>query len=266
MTAARVLLTAGHGRSVPCEALAELLRRDGVDVAGILVVSVFGAGRIRGLMQQQGLGGIISKIRQRSPRNEPSAHGSEDPLERLLREHAIRPHGIRAWCRASGVPCWVVRDLNAVRSIETVTRASADACVYVGGGILRRPFLEAARRVINAHAGPLPEVRGMNAAEWAALLRHRQEVTVHLIDEGIDTGPVLRAFRLAHARCASIQHLRGAAVARGIEGLREVVRNRQFDPPGGRVPSSSPTTRQCFIMAPALLERLDQRLRGESCE
>lgn len=53
--------------------------------------------------------------------------------------------------------------------------------------------------VINYHAGITPKYRGMNGGYWALAKGEPDQFgsTVHLVDEGVDTGPVLR-----HVRCA----------------------------------------------------------------
>jgi phosphoribosylglycinamide formyltransferase 1 len=52
--------------------------------------------------------------------------------------------------------------------------------------VARAPFL-------NMHAGITPAYRGVHGGYWARVQGHRDRVgtTVHLIDEGIDTGGVL---------------------------------------------------------------------------
>jgi methionyl-tRNA formyltransferase len=130
---------------------------------------------------------------------------------------------------------------------------------YCGGGILRPPFLSEAKYVINAHAGPLPEVRGMNAAEWALLLGLPAEVSIHQIDAGIDTGPVIA--RVAYDRSASrsVESLRERAVLAGAVGLVDAIVSREFEIPvdSHGVP---PLGRQCFIMAPVLVDAIDAEL------
>lgn len=99
----------------------------------------------------------------------------------------------------------------------------------------------------------------MNAAEWSLLLREPPEVTVHFIDEGIDTGPVLLRKRYDRSGLESIQQLRDRAVATGVRALLEVVDSGRWNEPGTRLAASP--TRQCFVMAQALIEVVEERLR-----
>lgn len=258
----RVIITAGHDRSAPAEALAELLHRDGVDVAGVLVLSVINISRMLALVRQRGLTKVVQRVRQAiGSRCSPSSRDSRaDPLARFLEQHRITPRGLRNWCRNHGKPYRVVKDLNDDEAMAFVTASDADVVAYAGGGILRTPFLKAAKCVLNAHAGPLPEVRGMNAAEWAAMLGARAEVTIHLIDAGIDTGPVVRSLAYDRDACGTVEELRSTAVVRGLEGLRDVIGERAFETSPAPSERSSSASRQCFIMAPVLLDRLQKLL------
>ena len=66
----------------------------------------------------------------------------------------------------------LVREINSQKATDFLEKDNKKSTViYSGGGILKNKFLKLASSVINAHAGPLPEIRGMNAAEWSALLR-----------------------------------------------------------------------------------------------
>ncbi|HHZ10564.1 MAG TPA: formyl transferase [Rhizobiales bacterium] len=51
--------------------------------------------------------------------------------------------------------------------------------------------------VINYHAGITPKYRGMNGGYWALARGEPDQFgsTIHMVDEGIDTGPVLRQVR-----------------------------------------------------------------------
>jgi len=261
-----VLITAGDARSIAAEALGELLRRNGIDVVGILLVSWLNVGRLRRLVQQRGLRGVLRRFRRSSAgldaRDQPQRIRS--PLEVFLEGVSIRPVGIRSWARAAGIPIWTVSDLNCSRSIAVVRQVSPSVIAYCGGGILRTPFLQIAPNVLNAHAGPLPEIRGMNAAEWAAMLKLRAEVSIHRIDAGIDTGEVVARKSFDRTGCRSVDALREQAVVHGIQGLCEVISARTFDSHASQA-KPAVMSRQCFIMAPVLVEMLQSELASQYC-
>ena len=73
--------------------------------------------------------------------------------------------------------------------------------------------------VLNAHSGPLPFFRGMNSLEWTLLHGVCPEVTVHMIDTGIDTGPILYRIPIEISEGDTIQSLRGKSVVIEVESL-----------------------------------------------
>ncbi len=58
---------------------------------------------------------------------------------------------------------------------------------------------------INIHTGITPQYRGMHGAYWALVHDDAEHcgVTVHLVDPGIDTGPIIAQARIAPARSDS---------------------------------------------------------------
>ena len=73
-----------------------------------------------------------------------------------------------------------------------------DVIAFTGGGLLRKQVLRSARLgVLNCHLGILPSYRGMDVVEWPWVeSRHDERIprvglTVHFMDSGVDTGPIL---------------------------------------------------------------------------
>ena len=58
--------------------------------------------------------------------------------------------------------------------------------------IIGPDLINRAERIINFHPGRLPHYRGVRPVNWALHNReHLHGVTIHTIDTGVDTGPVL---------------------------------------------------------------------------
>jgi phosphoribosylglycinamide formyltransferase 1 len=76
--------------------------------------------------------------------------------------------------------------------------------------LLRRPFFDRYEgRVVNTHSAPLPEFPGAHPIEdvLAAGLSE-SAATVHYVDEGIDTGPVIVAERVPVLEGDTVETLR----------------------------------------------------------
>lgn len=95
--------------------------------------------------------------------------------------------------RAGGCALTLVDDMRAVGT-PALEAFGAELILSVRFSYLfRRSTIEQAHGgIINVHPGPLPGYRGLYAPFWQ-MLRGREVLgcTVHLVDPGIDTGPVL---------------------------------------------------------------------------
>ncbi len=87
-----------------------------------------------------------------------------------------------------------VRSVNDADARAVLRAASPDTILVYGTRLLSKLFLEEVHaRIVNIHAGITPEYRGGHGAYWA-FAEGRPElagVTLHKIDEGIDTGEIL---------------------------------------------------------------------------
>jgi phosphoribosylglycinamide formyltransferase 1 len=94
--------------------------------------------------------------------------------------------------RAAGIPAEVFEDEAA--TAEWLKEHGVRVVVLAGYMRLLSPsFLERFDPIVNVHPSLLPAFPGLRAVERAVEAGVPETgVTVHLVDEGIDTGPVLR--------------------------------------------------------------------------
>jgi len=94
-------------------------------------------------------------------------------------------------CRRFKIPYYVVGH-NDKGCIDLLTRNQIDIGVIAGGRILKTPVLRSVKKgIINLHPGLIPEVRGLDALQWAIIENHPLGVTAHVIDERVDAGHIL---------------------------------------------------------------------------
>lgn len=87
-----------------------------------------------------------------------------------------------------------VTSVNSAEALAALRAAHPAAVVVSGTRILSRAVLGAVDApFVNAHAGITPRFRGVHGGYWALVERAPDAcgVTIHLVDTGIDTGPVL---------------------------------------------------------------------------
>jgi folate-dependent phosphoribosylglycinamide formyltransferase PurN len=88
---------------------------------------------------------------------------------------------------------------NGEECANFLRRAKADIVIVNGARILRPHILKSTPALfINTHQGITPKFRGAHGGYWALQQNDRSNcgVTVHLIDEGIDTGAVIEQARI----------------------------------------------------------------------
>jgi methionyl-tRNA formyltransferase len=169
---------------------------------------------------------------------------------------------VAEFCTTQGIPFIHVGRLSEIAAVEAVRRLDPDIFVHAGAGILRRDLLAIPRLgTLNAHMGILPRYRGMNVAEWASLEGSRVGCTVHLINEGIDTGDILAVGELDTEGAATISDLRAIVDDAQISLLGDVLR---FIVVTGMLPARRPQAalegHQYFEMHQELRAVLEARL------
>ncbi|MCB9853095.1 MAG: hypothetical protein H6819_08365 [Phycisphaerales bacterium] len=258
----KIVVTSGYSKSRHAIALLALLARAGHDVGYCLNVSTFSVRRLRSYYRFYGRK-LFSLVRRRmlSGNGGGNLHPEVRYMDAFLERHGIPERSVSAICRRTGTRMVSVGSLNDEKALGVVRTFQPDVIVYAGGGILRKPVIEIPRiGVLNAHGGPLPGIRGMNAAEWALMCGMQPGTHVHFIDSGVDTGPLLFFWPLAIEPGDSIADLRGKATVQAVEcHLRavEMLGAGTIE----AIPQDRDDGRQYFDMHPLLVGILDDWLR-----
>lgn len=99
--------------------------------------------------------------------------------------------------------------------------------------VLSPGFVRAfAGRIVNIHPADTHQHQGLHAYEWALDNQLKEtKITVHLVDEGLDTGPILaqRVVNLEGAATLAEVQRRGLAVEHELyaETLKELIRKNE---------------------------------------
>jgi hypothetical protein len=171
-------------------------------------------------------------------------------------------------CQERRIPVWRVSSVNSPEALRIVASLGVDLAVNLGAGILRKRLLDLPKYgTLNAHMGLLPFYRGMNVAEWAALNKDPVGCTVHYIDPGIDTGPIIATRSVDATRASSIRELRETVDRAQIRLLCEVLEwiFRHQTMPEVRVQTPEEGV-QFFRMSDDLRNLLENTLRSSGIE
>lgn len=101
---------------------------------------------------------------------------------------------LRGYCQKFNIPYYKHSNINSPEFIAAIDKYKCDLFVSMSfNQIFKANLINLTpHKAINCHAGKLPFYRGRNILNWA-LINDEKEfgITVHYIDEGIDTGDII---------------------------------------------------------------------------
>jgi folate-dependent phosphoribosylglycinamide formyltransferase PurN len=183
-------------------------------------------------------------------------------LQPLLEHSGRHFRTLHEVAKSYNFPVTVCHDQNAPDSLAQLKAWSPDLIIFAGGNILRKPLLAVpCLGVLNIHLGLLPEIRGMSTPEWSLLNTVPVGITVHFMDAGIDTGPILQRYEYPGTKdCDSLPELRNRLIAFGIDKIGEVVAALDHGTLAATPQNDLHKDNQFFVMHEWLQTRAAERL------
>ena len=119
------------------------------------------------------------------------------PDKPVGRKKVLTPPPVKTVARAAGIPVYQPERLRDDATVETLQTIPCDYIVVAAyGQILPRAVLDHAP-CINLHASILPQYRGASPIQQSLLNGDKETgVTAMLMEEGLDTGPLLTTERI----------------------------------------------------------------------
>lgn len=123
---------------------------------------------------------------------------------------------------------------NTESTIQSLNRLRPDILILGQTGIVRNSILTVPRiGTLNAHPGMLPMYRGLDCYKWA-LFEGRPDcvgASVHWVDEGVDTGPVISSKRVDIRGFANFREVEFELYKECINMLCFVLKGMENAPP-----------------------------------
>ena len=236
-----------------------------LNLSAIVVRSIWSFRRFRSDLRRDGPR-LLRKIRTKLLFTEQSSDNTSGKGESSGVNNALPPD-LKSLGQKFSIPCITFRDFNSTDAAARLKALSPDLIVFTGGGLIRENILSIpSLGVMNCHAGILPEYRGMDVVEWPILEegpeRAQVGLTLHLMDRGVDTGPVLLKHRETMLPDESLSDLRkrleGQMVDLVLEGILKL-----HDGSLEAVPQAEQDGRQYYVMHPRLKEVVSMKLQGK---
>lgn len=163
-----------------------------VELVGVVVRSPFSCKRVRNEFQRDGIR-LLEKVLNKVVLKNVEQDKAPDPKLQKMIKRAKR-ETLRTFCRQQHIPYLVTSDHNSKRAVHFLKEIAPDVIAFTGGGLIRKEVLAIPRLgVLNCHSGILPDYRGMDVVEWPIAEGRMFSVglTLHFMDQGVDTGPIL---------------------------------------------------------------------------
>ncbi len=236
--------------------VAELLRRQNVEVKAVIMRKLVNPDRFLSEFRRDGLR-LLKKIWKKLVLRERAY--SEQPFETMasfMLAEGIHFKSVDALTNAHGIPIQYCRDLNDPEVVQTLQQLKPDLVVFTGGGLIRKEVLaNAGAGVVNCHMGMLPRYRGMDVVEWTAAEKRMEEVgfgvTLHRMDAGVDTAPILLIEKIPVREKDSFVRIRQRIEVKMVDVMLEGVR-RMRDGTLTVQPQAPQDGRQYYVMHPRI--------------
>ena len=239
--------------------VAELLRLRGVNVCLFIVPSLFNLRRIKVTWRRERTD-LLRKIWTKILSSKRDT--IETPLDQLMESEGISYQPLAKYCERHGIHYHRVKDLNSRESADAIQQHETDLIVFTGGGLIRKELLESTRiGILNCHWGILPQYRGMDTTIWAEWEQQPTGISLHLMDHGVDTGPIISTHPVARGPEESFEAFHGRLEAMSAE---KIVSTARLICQGtvGPVPQEVTQGKQYYIMHDRLREILVNRLEN----
>ena len=149
------------------------------------------------------------------------------------RGQRLRESPVKQLAAARGIPVLQPESLRGAEAAEALAHIAPDLMVVVAYGLLLPRAVLATPRLgcVNVHASLLPRWRGAAPIQRAILAGDTESgVSLMQMDEGLDTGPVLRTVRCPIAPRDTAATLHDRLAALGARALVQLVRDLRESP------------------------------------
>lgn len=186
-----------------------------------------------------------------------------DKLKRRLIDRARRPWSRDSFYLDYSTTVFTVDDVNGERCRKFLEGLEPDLVVLGGSRILRPNIIRIPRiGVLNAHPGLLPKYRGVDVIPWAILNGDPVGVTIHFVDEGVDTGGIIVRRKIELMEGDTIPRLKSRAKQLSAELMADVVLRIVEGASLQRIAQTPGEGKQYHRMPRDLLRETERRLRA----
>jgi folate-dependent phosphoribosylglycinamide formyltransferase PurN len=267
----KTVLLAPVGNSLYARLIANALsREEDIEISAVVVRSIWNPRRLRNELKRDG-GRLMRKIYQKLVVGDKRfSENKGNNLAALAHQQQLKFKNLSDLTKKLGIPYHVVADHNHLKCLEILQEHQPDVIIFTGGGLLRPPLLAIPRLgVLNCHTGILPQYRGMDVVEWTAVEEKVGQIgfgaTLHFLDSGVDTGPILLKKMVTLSSDATFENIRAELETLMVELMICAVQGLR-DGSVSPIPQVQSEGRQYFVMHPRIKIAAQTRLERQRSE
>ncbi|MEK6222995.1 MAG: formyltransferase family protein [Chloroflexota bacterium] len=235
-----------------------------IEVVQIVVRNIWNWQRIKSEYKRDGVR-LLKKVHRKLLWGENTAVASlENSIAALGDSVKLPGRSLVDLAKQLNIPLMTVNDHNEQQVQDTLATLNLDAIVFTGGGLVRKNILNISKLgVINCHAGLLPNYRGMDVVEWPIIEMNsfppQTGMTLHIMDKGVDTGPILATKPLPFRPNETIKDFRLRIEPEMVQFMIEGIKRLEANKLKAR-PQVKEDGKQYFVMHPRIKELANKKL------
>ena len=244
-----------------------LLQEPKVQVVGVAVRTPWNMKRIRSEWKRDGNRLVQKFIRKYLLREKAFTRVQVENLASYATGVNLPAGSLRDMAKSADVPYCVCQNLSDLTCEDFVKQNAPDLIAFTGGGLIRKNILQQpVYGVMNCHTGVLPPYRGMDVVEWTALEKAVQKigfgVTLHYMDKGVDTGPILLVHSIQSHANETFSEIRMRLEVEMVRTMLEGVRGIAAGTLDAHAQAAR-DGRQYFVMHPRVKNAAEQMLKAQ---
>ena len=239
----------------------------GVQVVGVFSLKVWSISRLKVEFKRLRKS-ILSKVWLKFfvPKNQSNNKVSNKIESDLRHEYELTNSSLKALCGGNNINFIKTDGPNNKETISFVTKLEPDIILSIGSVILKDEFIGLPKKgVLNVHMGILPEYRGIGVTEWPILDSDSLEtinlgVTLHFVERGVDTGPILLKKTISLKGLKDINDLEDKYLPLMVDTMHEGIKMIRDNKQSQMIQSSS-AGKQFFYLHNRLREKAENKLK-----
>ena len=155
-----------------------------------------------------------------------------------------------------------VNNFNGAQCEQLLKKIEPDLIILGGSRIIRNNIIRIPKiGILNAHPALLPKYRGVDVIPWSIYHGDDIGVTIHFIDEGVDTGRIVAKKVIALQKGDTIERLMKRADELAGEMMSEIIYQLMKTGHIQTMPQSKEAGKQFYRMSLTMRQEAEQRLR-----